>query len=122
MDVKTEAHHKMCLCFSLLFYFIRRSQAGLEGSIVKYLIWGISLVNVVFAVNGLLNAFNILQTSKYSQTATACFAVIFLCMGVGGFYWSIFKINTKLALAISIGPWILALIVLGITMMVSDYK
>jgi hypothetical protein len=64
----------------------------------------------------------VLQTSKYSQTATASFALLFLLMGLGGIYFSFIKSNDKMALLISLGPWILSLLFIFITMLTSDYK
>ncbi len=89
---------------------------------MKYVIWLISAVNVCFGVNFLLNALNILHNSKYSQGATKIYAVLFLAMGLAGIYWSVVKPNLKLALLISIGPWVLALAFLFVTMITSDYK
>ena len=89
---------------------------------MKYFIWLISLVNVYFGITSLLNVFHILQNSKYSQASTAFFAVLFLCLGFGGFYFSILKTSYKLALLIGLGPWVISLILLLITMLTSDYK
>ena len=40
--------------------------------------------------------------SKYSQTTTVIFAVLFLGLGAAGFYFSIFKPNMKIALLIDL--------------------
>lgn len=89
---------------------------------MRYFIWLISAVDVYFGSRALLNVVGILQDSKYSQGATKIFAVLFLCMGLAGIYWSVIKPNLKLALLISVGPWILALVFLLVTMMTSDYR
>lgn len=89
---------------------------------MKCFIWFISAVNVYFGVNCLLNALNILQNSKYSQGATKIFAFLFLFMGLAGIYGSVIKPNLKLALLISLGPWVLALVFLFVTMITSDFK
>ena len=91
-------------------------------TIMNYFIWFISCINLYFGINCLLNAMNILHNSKYSQSATKVFAALFLLMGIGGFYFSIFKPSLKLALSVALGPWLLALAFLLITMMTSDYK
>jgi len=89
---------------------------------MKYLVWLISAINIYLGIHCLLNALHILQNSKYSQGATALYAILFLGMGIGGFYFSIAGSNQKLALLISIGPWILALLFLLFTLLTSDYK
>lgn len=89
---------------------------------MKYFIWFISSIDLYFGIHGLLNAMNILHNSKYSQSATKVFAALFLLMGIGGFYFSIFKPSLKLALSVALGPWLLALAFLLITMLTSDYK
>ena len=89
---------------------------------MKYLVWLISAVNVYFGLRASLNAIGVLQTSKYSQAATVIFAILFLGLGAAGFYISVAKNNPKLALLVAFGPWVLALVVLFITMVTSDYK
>jgi hypothetical protein len=89
---------------------------------MKYLVWLVSAVNVYFGLRCLLNAIGVLQTSKYSQATTVIFAVLFLGLGAAGFYVSIVKNNPKLGLVVAFGPWVLALVVLFITMITSDYK
>lgn len=89
---------------------------------MKYIVWLISAINIYLGIHCLLNVLHILQNSKYSQGATALYAILFLGMGIGGFYFSIACNNQKLALLISIGPWILALLFLLFTLLTSDYK
>ena len=89
---------------------------------MRYLVWLISAVNVYFGLRSSLNAIGVLQTSKYSQATTVIFAILFLGLGAAGFYISIAKNNPKLALLVAFGPWVLALVVLFITMVTSDYK
>lgn len=89
---------------------------------MKYLVWLISAVNVYLGLRASLNAIGVLQTSKYSQSSTVIFAILFLGLGAAGFYISIAKNNPRLALFVAFGPWVLALVVLFITMVTSDYK
>ena len=89
---------------------------------MKYLVWLISAVNVYLGLRAALNAIGVLQTSKYSQATTVIFAILFLGLGVAGFYLTIAQNNPKLALLVAFGPWVLALVVLFITMVTSDYK
>jgi hypothetical protein len=89
---------------------------------MKIIVWLVSGLNVLFGFRALLNAIGILQTSKYSQATTVIFAILFLVLGAAGFYVTIAKNNAKLGLAVSIGPWLLAVVVLFITMVTSDYK
>ena len=89
---------------------------------MKILAWLLSGINVYFGLRCLLNAVGVLQTSKYSQTTTVIFAVLFLGLGAAGFYCSIVRHDAKLALLVSLGPWLLALVVLLFTMMTSSYQ
>ena len=89
---------------------------------MKYIVWIISSVNIYLGLLSFLNAIHVLNTSKYSQTATVLFAILFLLMGGAGLYLSIMKNNTKPALLVSIGPWVIALLFLLFNMMTQDYK
>ena len=89
---------------------------------MKFIVWLISAVNLYFGLRCLLNAVGILQTSKYSQATTVIFAVLFLGLGAAGFYFSITKNNPKLGLLIAFGPWVLAALVLFITMVTSKQQ
>jgi hypothetical protein len=48
--------------------------------------------------------------------------VLFLGLGVAGFYFSIVKAEMKPALWIAFGPWVLALVVLFISMITGKYQ
>ena len=89
---------------------------------MKYLVWLLSVINLWFGGRSFLNAIGVLQTSKYSQATTVIFAVLFLALGVAGFYLSIVRHNDKLGLLVALGPWVLALVVLFITMLTSNYQ
>jgi len=89
---------------------------------MKYFVWLVSAVNVYLGLRAFLNAIGVLQTSKYSQATTVIFAFLFLGLGAAGFYVSIAKNNPKLGLMVAFGPWVLALVILFITMVTSDYK
>ena len=89
---------------------------------MKYFVWIISSINVYLGFINFLNVIHVLQSSKYSKTATVVFAILFLGMGIIGFYISIVQHNYKLALLIGFGPWVLALLFLLFNMLTSDYK
>lgn len=88
----------------------------------KLLAWIISSINVYIGIRFMLNVLHVLQTSKYSKTATFIYAILFLCMGLLGIYFSCIKHNNGPALWIGIAPWVLALIFLFINMLTGDYK
>lgn len=89
---------------------------------MKIIVCIIAAINIYLGLRSFLNVLNLLQTSKYSKTATLVFAILFLGMGIAGFYFSILKNDQRLGLLVGIGPWVLALVFLLITMMTSDYK
>lgn len=89
---------------------------------MKFLVWLISAVNVYFGLRCFLNAIHVLHTSKYSQTTTVIFAILFLGLGAAGFYVSIARHEPKLALLICFGPWLLAAVVMFLTMIFSNHQ
>ena len=71
---------------------------------MKYLVWLLSAANLWFGGRSFLNAIHVLQTSKYSPRTDWVFAVLFLGLGVAGFYVSIARHNPKLGLVVAVGP------------------
>ncbi|HRV52620.1 MAG: hypothetical protein BWX95_02217 [Bacteroidetes bacterium ADurb.Bin141] len=67
-----------------------------------------------------LNVIGLLQTSKYSQGATLLYAIIFLSLAAVGIYFLFFRSNLKLALWISLAPWLLLFIIQLLSMIFSD--
>ena len=89
---------------------------------MKFLVWLISAVNVYLGLRSFLNAIHVLHTSKYSQTTTVIFAILFLGLGAAGFYLTLVRNEPRLALLICFGPWVLAGVVLFITMISSSHQ
>lgn len=89
---------------------------------MQFIVWLISAVNLWLGLRAALNAIGVLQTSKYSQATTIIFAILFLALGATGFYVTIVKHNPKLGLLVSVGPWLLAIVVLFVQMMTGDYR
>ena len=81
-----------------------------------------SALNIYIGMRFFLNVIHVLDTSKYSKSATLIYAILFLGLGILGLYFAIIKSNTKLGLWIGVGPWVCGLIVLLITMLTSPYK
>ncbi len=89
---------------------------------MKFFVWLICSFNVYQGMYFFLNAIHVLDSSKYSKTATIVFAILFLGMGFGGFYLALGKNNYKAALFTGLGVWVLGLVFLLINMLFSDYK
>ena len=83
---------------------------------MKYVVWIISALNVYFGLRCFLNAIHVLHTAKYSQTTTVLFAILFLALGAAGFYVTIGMGNPRLGLLVSVGPWLLAIVILFLAM------
>lgn len=98
------------------------SSASAAGAlcVMKWLVWSITLVNIYFGGNALLNALGVLQSSKYARSTTVIAAVLFLGMGAYGAYTAWTAGNLRAALWIGIGPWVLMLVVLFLTMILSN--
>jgi hypothetical protein len=79
-------------------------------------------IDAYIGVRFLLNVLQILQTSKYSQTATLVYAIVFIGLAVAGLYVLFGKNNLKLSLWISIAPWFIILAFLFLNMIFGDYK
>jgi hypothetical protein len=82
----------------------------------------ISAGNLYLGVRFLLNVLGLLQTTKYGPGATAVMAVLFLLLGAAGLYAAIWTGNVRLALLLSAGPWVLALIALIISASIGYYR
>jgi phosphoglycerol transferase MdoB-like AlkP superfamily enzyme len=86
----------------------------------------ISIIFLIFdlyiGTRFLLNVLNILHTSKYSKGATLAYAIIFLSLSIIGFVLLFSKTNTKWVFWMSIGPWLLMIVLLFLNMLVGDYK
>ena len=87
---------------------------------MKIFIWLMTAVNLYFGGNAALNALGILRTSKYSKGATIVYAIIFLAMGAFGAYAAWTSNNLKLGLWIAFGPWLLMLVVMFFTLILSN--
>jgi hypothetical protein len=79
-------------------------------------------LNIYIGFRFFLNLIRVLRTSKYSKTATALFAVLFLCMGLLGFYFCFVSSKSRLTLWIGAGPWMVGLFILVFNMLTGDYK
>ncbi len=69
-----------------------------------------------------LNVIRVRNTSKYSPTATALYAFIFLGLAIAGFYYLIFSPGSPLVFWISMAPWALMGSILFISMVTGSYK
>lgn len=78
--------------------------------------------NSYIGLRFLLNVFHILQTTKYSKTATLVYAIIFLCLAVVGFYFLLSVKKVKLSFWIGFAPWVFLLLFLFLNMLFGDYK
>ncbi len=91
-------------------------------SLLKFIAAVLLIADAYIGTRFLLNVFNILRTSKYSQTTTAVYAFLFLGLAIAGFYFLFIRHDQKTALWLSIGPWVSGLLILFITLITSDYK
>jgi hypothetical protein len=89
---------------------------------MKYLAIIIAVLNLYFGFRFLLNAINVLQTSKYSLRSNTVFAVLFLLLGAVGIYYSFFTVKYSIASWIGAGPWVIGLFILLINLVSEDYK
>jgi hypothetical protein len=79
-------------------------------------------LDAYLGVRFLLNVLNILQTSKYSPTATFTYAILFLGLAIAGFYFLFIKNDLKVSLWISMAPWLVIIAVLFFSMIFGKYN
>jgi hypothetical protein len=89
---------------------------------VKFLVVALSAVNLYLGTRCLLNVVGVLQTSKYAPGTTAIFAVLFLGFAAASLWFAFWGNNLKLAVWLSVGPWVLALAVLFFSMIFSRHQ
>jgi len=89
---------------------------------LKILSIGFLCLDTYIGFRFLLNVLNILQTSKYSKTATLIYAIVFIGLAVWGFYALFVKNNLKLSLWISLAPWVVILVFLFFSLIFGNYK
>lgn len=80
-----------------------------------------AVLNLYLGTRCLLNALHILHTSKYSQASTVVFTMLFLGFGALGLYYALMRHDGRTGLLVGVGPWVLAGVVLFVTMMTSRY-
>ena len=89
---------------------------------MKYLAIAIAAFNLYIGVHNFLNVINVLHNSKYSNASTAVFAFLFLGLGAAAIYFAIWGGNTRLAMWLGAGPWLLSLVVLFFSMILSNHQ
>jgi hypothetical protein len=82
----------------------------------------ILLADAYLGIRFLLNSLNVLQTSKYGKGATLLYGILFTGLAIAGVYILFFRNLPRWALWISVGPWILLLMIQLAAMLFSDYK
>ncbi|MFO1402814.1 MAG: hypothetical protein U1F11_10630 [Steroidobacteraceae bacterium] len=87
---------------------------------MKFFVWLLTVVNLWFGAHAALNALGILRHGKYGQATTIIFAIAFLGMGAYGAYTAWTGGNLRLAMWIGLGPWLIAVVVLFFTMILSN--
>lgn len=80
------------------------------------------LADAYIGIRFLLNSLQILQTSKYGKGATLLYGIVFTALAAAGIYFLFFRHQTRWALWISVGPWLLLLLIQLAAMLFSDYK
>jgi len=86
---------------------------------VKYVVLILSAGNLFLGTRCFLNVIGVLQTSKYAASTTALFMVLFLGFGIASIWLAFWGGKPGLALWLTVGPWLLAFVVLFLTMILS---
>ena len=89
---------------------------------IKFLIWATIGLDASLGLWWLLNALNILQSSKYSNYANITFAVLFGGVAIAGIYLLQIKKNNSLSFLIVSAPWTIGLLILMASLIFSNYK
>ena len=91
----------------------------MSGSTV--IVWLFAALDLYFGARCFLNVIGVLQTSKYSQASTVIFAVLFLGLGLLSLYFLHGRHHPRIALLLALVPWVLAFVILFVTMVTSRY-
>ncbi len=78
----------------------------------------VSAGNLYLGTRFLLNVVGLLQTTKYGPVATGIYAALFIGLGFGALYAAFWLDNGRLALLLSVGPWVIILAGLVISMII----
>jgi hypothetical protein len=89
---------------------------------VKFLALGIAAFNLYIGLHNFLNVIHVLHNSKYSTASTTVFAILFLGLGAAGLYFAIRGGSVKYALWLGVGPWVLSLAVLFVSMLLGSHQ
>lgn len=101
----------------------RREFAGIFiTTMIKFLIWAIIALDASFGFWWILNALNILQSSKYSNYANTIFATLFCGVAIAGVYFLEIKKNNSLSFLIVSAPWTIGFLILMASLIFGNYK
>lgn len=89
---------------------------------LKFLSIALLSLDAYIGTRFLLNVLQILQTSKYSKTATLIYAIVFLGLALFGYYTLFVKNDLRLSLWISVAPWAIILLVMLLSMIFGNYR
>lgn len=89
---------------------------------VKIFAWLFVAFNLYMGGDFFLNAIGVLQTSKYSASATWIYAIVLLLMGGAGAYFCAFKGECKTALWIGAAAWVVIFLSLLGNMIFGKYN
>jgi hypothetical protein len=87
--------------------------------LVRYAALLISSVHLFHGTRCFLNVIGVLQTSRYALATTASFGALFLGFGLTSGWFATWGENVSLAMWLAAGPWVLALLVLIVSLVFS---
>ena len=88
---------------------------------MKFVAWAVAAVSLYLGLGNLLNVVGLEHDSKYSDGATALFALFFLGIGFGVIYLSL-KGSPKRALMLGVAPFVLIAAVMFVVLASSNWQ
>lgn len=88
---------------------------------MKFVVWASAALCVYLGLDFLLDVLGLQQDSKYSEQATAVFALFFMGIGLGAIYLSL-RARPALGAALAIGPFLMIAIAVFVSLATSSWQ
>lgn len=88
---------------------------------MKYVAWVVAALSLYLGLGFLLNVLGLEHDSKYSDGATAVFALVFLGVGLGAIYLSLRR-RPKLGAALAIAPFAIIVVAVFVALTTSRWQ
>lgn len=82
----------------------------------------VASLNLFLGARALLELLGVLNSSKYATSTTALFAVLALGLGGACLWFAFVARNPRLGLTLAVGPWVIGLLVVFVSLVTSPKR